>query len=126
MKNIDKVVLQVLLKDGDASKYFTFSRTWTPLRTVLRFETGPLDLFNATFYVLDAELAGEYLLLGLPVLMYLGIDTKTPREKNGEVLDCYDCYDATNDSASSDSGNIGQYMNARPKSEKQRLCRQWR
>lgn len=57
MTKIDKVSLQVALKDAYCAQSFTFSRTWTPPRTVLRLTAGPLALVNVTFLVADANFA---------------------------------------------------------------------
>lgn len=76
MTKIDKVSLQLALKDADRAQLFTFSQTWTPPPTVLRSAAGPLALVNVTFLVADANLAAEDLLIGLPVLRHLGVDSK--------------------------------------------------
>lgn len=113
MMKVEKVVFQVALKDGDATQSFSFSRTWTPPRTILRLAAGPLALVNATFYVADAELSAEYLLPGLPVLQHLGSDTKTLLEQKRVVLDGYDCSDVINDCTSSNNGQVSLLLTAR-------------
>lgn len=91
MTKIDKVSLQVALKEDETAQSFTFSRRWTPPRTVLRLVAGPLALVNVTFLVADADLAVEDLLIGLPVLQHLGVDTKSLLENKRDVLNGTDC-----------------------------------
>lgn len=54
---------------------------------MLRITVGPLALVNVVLLVLDDELAAEDVLLGLPLLQHLGIDTKTMLEKHRDNLD---------------------------------------
>lgn len=68
MTKIDSVKLQVALNNSSEAQSFTFSRTWTPPRTVLPLYTGTLALVNETFLVANDDLAAEDLLIGLPVL----------------------------------------------------------
>lgn len=57
MTKINKLTLQVALNSTSEAQCITFSRTWTPPRTVLQLFTGPLALVSAKFLVADDELA---------------------------------------------------------------------
>lgn len=107
---IEPLVLQVALMKGDKAQTFRFSRTWTPPRTVLRLSTGPLALTNLKFFVADDELAAEEILIGLPVLRHLGVDTKTMLERDRERLDGADCSALK---SSKNGGSVSRLMIAR-------------
>ena len=83
---IKPVYLQVALKDGEEAQKFSFSRSWNALRTVLQLASGQLALANITYLVADSGLACEDLLIGLPVLQHLQVDTKTLLENNRAIL----------------------------------------
>lgn len=87
MAKIKPLSLQVALKEADDAQSFTFSGTGTPPRIVLRLSTGPLALNNVKFLVADVDLAAEDILIGLPVLRHLGVDTKTMLERDRKRLD---------------------------------------
>lgn len=93
----DKVFLPVAIQEGDTDHSFTFSRTCTLPRTTFRLAVGPLDHFNVTYYVGDAELSAEDFLLGLPVLKHLARDTKDLLEQKRDVLDGYEFSGLIND-----------------------------
>lgn len=112
ISKIDPIKIQVALKANDDAKSFRFTRTWTTPRLVLRLNAGPLALNNATFLVPDGELAAEDLLIGLPILQHLGIDTKAMLEKHRDVLDGADCSTIRSPSLST-NGKVGRLMIAR-------------
>ena len=74
---------------------------------------GPLALLNLTFLVPDDELADGDMLIGLPVLKHLGIDTKTMLEQNRDVLDGADCSSVRSPSLSGRDGHVSRLMMAR-------------
>lgn len=113
LTKIDPVFLQVALKQGDNAEKFTFSRTWTPPRTVLQLLVGPLALVNVTYLVADADLAAESLLIGLPVLQHLGVDTKTLLEERRDRLDGADCSAVKAATSGSGGGRVSRLMIAR-------------
>lgn len=112
-KKIPPISLQVALKDGDDPQKFTFSRTWTPPRTVLLLSAGPLALVNVTFLVADADLSVEDLLIGLPVLQHLGVDTKTLLEERRDLLDGSDCSSIGAANTGTPGGQVSRLMIAR-------------
>lgn len=69
--------LQVALKTEKIRNTFLFFWTITVLCTVLRPAAGPLALVNVSFLIADADLAVKDLLICLPVLQHLGVDSKT-------------------------------------------------
>lgn len=54
---ISPVTMQVALKDGAEAEKFTFSRTWTVPRTILKLWAGPLALFKLEHLDSDCDLA---------------------------------------------------------------------
>ena len=68
MSKIDKVTVQVALKEGTNAQQFTFSRSWTVPRVVMHLAAGQRALLNVRFLVADADITGEDLLLGEPIL----------------------------------------------------------
>lgn len=113
LTKIDQVTLQVALKDGESAQEFSSSRTWTPPCTVLCLAAGPLALVNVTFLVANADLSAEELLIGLPVLQHLGINTKTLLEQKHDVIDGVDCSSIRNETAASRGGYVSRLMIAR-------------
>lgn len=67
IKKIAMTTLQVALKDGAARQLFKFSRTWTCPRTTLNLAAGRHALLNVVFYVTDADLTSDDLVIGFPV-----------------------------------------------------------
>lgn len=110
MSSIPPVKIQVALKDSDSAATFTFSRTWLVPRVVLKLSSGHMALLNVTFLVADDETACEDLLLGLPVLRHLGIDSRTLLERQWSSLDGTDCAGITH---SSGAGRLGRLIVAR-------------
>lgn len=113
MAKITPITLQVALKSGANAETFTFSRSWTPPRLVLKLSAGPLALLNVRFLVADADLAVEDLLIGLPVLRHLGVDTKTLLEERRDLLDGTDCNLHHLDVGTSKMGRVSRLMIAR-------------
>lgn len=68
MKTIEKIRLQVALKEEENGQTLTFSRAWTLQRTILTLIAGTLALKNFTLLVGDASMAGKELVIGLSVL----------------------------------------------------------
>ena len=79
ISTIEPVRLQVALKTGknDKAQTFRFSRSGMVPRTVLHLSAGQLALINVSFLIADDDLTCEDLLIGLPVLRHLQVDTKT-------------------------------------------------
>lgn len=111
LRSVKPVKVRVAIKSGDEAQQFTANRRWEVPRLLLKLAAGPLALLNVSFIVLDAQLAAEDLLIGLPVLKHLGIDSTTMLERNFERLHETDCsqVDLTNASTS----KIGRILIAR-------------
>lgn len=60
---IDKMSIEVALKNCKNAQSSTIYRSWTPASALLRLATGPLALVNVTFLVCDAAVAFEDLLM---------------------------------------------------------------
>lgn len=58
---------------------------------MLKLSAGHLGMLNVEYLVADANLAVEDLLIGLPVLRYLGVDSKTSIEERSDLLDGSNC-----------------------------------
>lgn len=79
----------------------------------MQLSSGQLALANVTFLVADDELACEDLIIGLPVLRHLQVDTRTLLENNRAVLDGADCSDVWNPTRFQRGGTISGMMIAR-------------
>lgn len=111
METIDKVCLEVALKKEESKPaLYTFSRAWTVPSTILHLFAGQLALKNIRYLVADDALTCKDLLIGLPVLRHLRIDTRTLLENNIANLDGTNCSLA--DSRSTTKGNLGRLMTA--------------
>lgn len=75
MTNISLGTLQVVLKVGSDIETLIFPRIWTAPCNVLNLSTGPFALLKVECLVSYAELAFGDLLIGLPVLHDLEVDT---------------------------------------------------
>lgn len=54
---------------------------------MLKLAAGPLKNLNVEYLVVHIDLAVEDLLLALPVLLHVSVDTKTPLEERCALLD---------------------------------------
>ena len=73
---ISPVTLNLSLKHGLTGKTFTFSRSFKVPLLIMQLSAGQLELFNVSFLICDSEHSGDDLLLGLPLLTHLGIDSR--------------------------------------------------
>lgn len=113
MAAISPVTIQVALKESDTPASFTFSRLWTVPRLVLELSAGQMALINVEFLVADDEIACEDVLVGLPILRHLGIDSRTLLERNWSTLTETDCASVVHSTASDSCGALGRLMIAR-------------
>lgn len=90
LNNIELIKLQVVSKDETNTKAFSVPKTWSVPRMILQLTKGPLALINVTLLLLDKELAEEDILIVLPMLQRLVIDTKSMPEHKRDVIDCID------------------------------------
>lgn len=58
---------------------------------MLKLTSCPLSLLNVEYLAADADFAIEDLLLGMPVLRHVDMDTKTFLEERRGLLDGSDC-----------------------------------
>lgn len=112
-KAIKPVSIQVPLTAEEKPKTFDFSRQWTVPRLVLNLSSGRMPLTTITFLVADDDLACEDILIGLPVLEHMEIDSRTMLERNRAVLDGTDCANIGNPSAFGASGVLGRLILSR-------------
>lgn len=110
---IDTVIIKVALKKEKQAEVFHFSRVWTVPRLVLQLSSGRLALKNVSFLVAYNELSDEDLLIGLPFLHHLELDTRTLLEMNRAIPDGTDCSSVGNPAASSKAGSLGHLVIAR-------------
>lgn len=113
MKKIDPAKLQVALRKEDKPGVFSFSRTWTAPRVILHLSAGQLALVNMSFLVADDDLSCESMLIGLLVLKYLQVDTKTVLEANRAVPNGTDCSHIGNQTVPYGEGKVSRIMAAR-------------
>lgn len=74
MASIAPVKIQVALKGTETPATFTLLRTWCVPRLVLQLSSRSKSLVNVTFLVAVDETACDGLLVGFPVIRWLGID----------------------------------------------------
>lgn len=113
MKKATPVRMSVALRLGYEAQIFTFSRTCTAPRTVQKLSSVRMALLNIKFLVAYADLTCEDLLIGLPVLRHLRIDTKTLLEINLSSLDRIDCEIPEGFYNSKTGGNVSHLMEDR-------------
>lgn len=115
MVSIAPMRLQVPLKRGqdDKAQTFTFSHTWTAPRTIMHLSSGQLALSNVKFLVSDDALVSEDLLIGLPVLEHLQVETRTLLERNRSALDGADCFEVASPMIDERSGTVSRMMISR-------------
>lgn len=80
---------------------------------MLKLAAGHLALFNVEYLVTDSELAVEDLLLDLPVLRHLGVETKVLLEEHWNRLNCNDCLSLQLPNRSGAGGCLSRFMIAR-------------
>lgn len=92
---------------------FTFSRTWTPPRDVLKLCGGLLALLSVRYLVADAGLPVEDLLICVLVIFLFGVDTETLLEDLRNIFNGSDC-SAWEPTGNNDKGGpLSQLMIAR-------------
>lgn len=104
LKGIEKftpivaICLQMLIRKGedDKAQIFSFSRNFTAPQTIMHITSVKLALLNVTFLFADNELVFEDVLIGLPVLQHLRVDTHTLLELNRAALNGIDCSEVDN------------------------------
>lgn len=114
--NISAIVivrLTVALKAGEEAQTFLFSRSCLAPRTILHLASEKLALVNITFLVADDDLPCEDLLIGLPVLQHLKIDTRTLLENNRAELGGADCTLGMDPLVNMTGGYVSRLMVAR-------------
>lgn len=88
---IAPVSIQVVLTPTNKAQKFRYSRIWKVPRLVMKLPAGRLALNNMSFLAADGDLICEGLLIGLPLLRHLGIDSQTLFERERAALDGIDC-----------------------------------
>lgn len=117
IKKIDPVTVSVALKKDEEAQQFSFSRTWTVPRIILSLPSGKLAMLNVCFLVADDDLACESVLVGLPLLEHMKVDTKTMLDENRDRLDGIDCGMVGNPTRGGSTGYVGRVMVARYNAE---------
>lgn len=89
MVAIYPIKIHVSLKEKEIGNRatFSFSRTCNVPRLVLKLPARKIALLNVKFLVAEDDTAFEDLLLGLPVLHHLRIDTRTLLKQKWSSLD---------------------------------------
>ena len=99
-------IIMPIKEEGSKPIKFTCDRTWTIPRTVLTLSSGQLALCNISFLVVNGNISKEQLLIGLPVLQHLRIDTRTLLEQQQSQLHETDCQEVGNPTAMSKYASI--------------------
>lgn len=100
------------LKTGDEPSKFSFSRAWKCARTILHLSAEKLALLNVEVLIPDDALTSEDMIIGLPVLRHLKVDTKTLLEQNSAALVGTDCSTVNIASPYAKLGRVGRLMRA--------------
>lgn len=90
LEAIESITIQIALKSSDKAASFKFSRVWKVQRLVMELSSGRLELTNISFIVSDAALASEDVLIGLPALQHLVVDSRTILKRNRAMIDGQD------------------------------------
>lgn len=77
LKSINQVTIRVSFRQGEKAQEFKFSCTWIMPRIILQLSSGKIDLTNTYFVVADEKSTCEKVLINLPVMKYLRIDSHT-------------------------------------------------
>lgn len=97
LKYINPVKVQMALKDDEDSQTFNFSPLWTVSLIILHLLVESLALLGVTFLVADNDLAENDLLIGLPMLEHLVINSKTILENKKAQWNDTDCSNVVRD-----------------------------
>lgn len=115
ISKIPMMEIQLPLKNTDSKPIvFSCQRTWTVPRTILSLSSGRLALCNISYLVVDGELTDDQLLIGLPVLQHLKVDTRTLLERHKKSLDGTDCLSVGNPTIKSKSATVKRLVTQQP------------
>lgn len=106
LRKINPVTIQVAVKDNIEALKFTFSREWNVPRLIMHLSVGLLALPNTMFFVADAALAENDLLIVQTVLKHLGLDSKTMLKNNHAQLNETDYSGVPRDTETSSSVDL--------------------
>lgn len=56
---IDKILIGVAMNDGEKAQKFSFTKIWSPTKTIPSLSVGPRALINVKFVVADAKFSCE-------------------------------------------------------------------
>lgn len=104
----EPITVQVALNSSDKAEEFKLSRVRKVPRHVMEMSSGRLTLTDISYLVSDDVSASEDILIVLPVLQHLGIDSRTQLERNRATLDGTDCSSVPYPSASKKCGALGR------------------
>lgn len=96
LAGISPATVQVALCKEEDAQSFLFSPLWLVPRVILHLASGQLALCNVSFSNADDGLACEDLLIVLPLLQHLCINSKTLLKNNCSELDGTNCADVRN------------------------------
>lgn len=97
------------LKQVEGAKELSFYRKYMAQRTILQLSMENLALQIMSFLVADNENACEDLIIGLPVLQHLKIESLTLLDSLRDLMDGTDCKKVGNQTTSS-HGSVGRLM----------------
>lgn len=86
---------------------------WRVPRIILQLSAGPFTPSNVSFKLADDELTSDVLLLGVPVLYHLGIDSSALLNTHRDIFDRMDCVNVGNLTANNNTGKFQKLMVAR-------------
>lgn len=106
-------VAQSDLKKYEDSCQFRFSQIFQVSSTILKQRVGSLTMSEIFYLVADDNMACEPILIGLPVLEHLRIDTSTLLEQQRDSLDDTDFSTVGNPTMSSKACFVSRLMTSR-------------
>lgn len=101
------------LQKGEDCQSFKFSRSCTVPLTVMKMASVHIALDNVTYLVAEDKLGIEDLLIGLPVVQHLHVDSRTLIGNNRALLDVTDGFQVVNRTESDRGGQINLITVAR-------------
>lgn len=108
LEAIHPIEIEVALTSTDRAETFQFSRVWKVPHLVMELPSRRLARTKTSFS--DAAIASEDVIIGLPVLQHLGIDSRTLLERNHARLCDPHCVSVPHPSVSKTCGSLGRLM----------------
>lgn len=104
LTSIEPVYIQVALSSGESAESFKFFLSCNFPLNILHFGAWTANL--SEYYVSEGDIYCAYIMIGLPVLRHLDVDTKILLEPSHAALNCADSSTVSNTTTSNGSGRV--------------------